>query len=66
MKRFLALLFAVLMLMSISTVSFSAKENIAGTGKTMIWDDFIAEKTGDNEVKIIGYMGDAEELTIPA
>lgn len=66
MKRILALIIALLLLVPLGAVSLSATEIVAGSGKTMISGDFIAEKTGDNEVKIIGYLGDAEELTIPS
>ncbi len=65
MKRFLALILILLTLMSLSTLSFSATDN-GDLDTTITAGDFTAEKTGKNQVKITGYNGNAEELTIPA
>ncbi|MBR3987761.1 MAG: leucine-rich repeat protein [Clostridia bacterium] len=61
MKRIISLVLVVISLISISTVSFCAEST-----ETLTIGDFVAEKIGDGKIKITGYNGKSEELTIPA
>lgn len=62
MKKIIALLLALITVLSVSIVSFNAEE----LSETLISGDFIIEKTGEGEARITGYIGNDEELTIPA